>query len=320
MHFDIFTLFPGMFAGVFDDSILKRAQAAGIMSVALHNIRDYATGRHRVTDDTPYGGGGGMVMKPEPIFRAVETVLVHEPGWALPPGEDGAAAWAALGQGRDSGTADAGAAADTTATPPAAARAEPDRDLTPLLPDQPIILLTPQGRKFDQRVAQELADYRRVALVCGRYEGFDERIRAGLATDEISVGDFVLSGGELPAMIVVDAVTRLLPGALGYDMAPLEDSFATGLLEYPQYTKPPTFRGDDVPEILASGDHAKVARWRREQALRRTWQRRPDLLRSAPLSDADRAFLAKLAQAETREVPALDPQEGRTAGEAGAEK
>ncbi len=241
MHFDIFTLFPGMFAGVFTDSILKRAQAAGIMSVSLHNIRDYAEGRHRITDDTPYGGGGGMVMKPEPIFRAVETVLAGETG-------------------------------------------------------VPVILLTPQGRRFDQKVAAELAGHKRIALLCGRYEGVDERVRAGLATDEISIGDFVLSGGELAAMVIVDAVTRLLPGALGYDMAPLEDSFATGLLEYPQYTKPAEFRGEGVPDILSSGDHAKVARWRREQALRRTWERRPDLLRAAPLSDEDRKFLEKLEE------------------------
>lgn len=267
IHFDIFTLFPGMFAGVLSDSILKRAQEAGILSVALHNIRDYAEGRHRVTDDTPYGGGGGMVMKPEPIFRAVETVLSHQSGWTLVPEtrEDQLSA--------------------------------PDDMLLPL--DVPIILLSPQGRTFTQKVAEELSGHRRIALLCGRYEGVDERVRVGLVTDEISIGDFVISGGELAAAIVVDAVTRLQPGALGCEMAAFEDSFATGLLEYPQYTRPASYRGEGIPEILTSGDHAKVARWRREQALRRTWERRPDLLNSAPLSDADRAFLDRLrAEAE----------------------
>ena len=274
LHFDIFTLFPGMFAGVFDDSILKRARTAGIIGVALHNIRDYALGRHRVTDDTPYGGGGGMVMKPEPLFRAVETVLSHEPGWSL-----------------------ASAAASDEADQPASPDGAPSDEAVGALPaDTPIILLSPQGRTFTQMVAHELAGYRRIALICGRYEGVDERVRTGLATDEISIGDFVLSGGELAAAIIVDAVTRLLPGALGCEIGAYEDSFAAGLLEYPQYTRPAVFRGQGIPEILASGDHARVARWRREQALRRTWARRPDLLRSAPLSDAERAFLAALEQ------------------------
>jgi tRNA (guanine37-N1)-methyltransferase len=263
IHFDIFTLFPGMFSGFLADSILKRAQAAGVMSVALHNIRDYAEGRHRVTDDTPYGGGGGMVMKPEPIFRAVETVLTREPGWSFVAGPD-------------------------AAEPP---QADGPVDLPT---DAPVILLSPQGRTFTQAVAEELAQHRRIALICGRYEGVDERVREGLVTDEISLGDFVISGGELGAAIIVDAVTRLQPGALGCDMGAFEDSFATGLLEYPQYTKPPAFRNARVPDILASGDHAKVARWRREQALLRTWLRRPDLLNSAPLSDQDRKYLEKL--------------------------
>jgi tRNA (guanine37-N1)-methyltransferase len=267
LHFDIFTLFPGMFGGFLSDSILKRAQEAAIVSISLHNIRDYAEGRHRVTDDTPYGGGGGMVMKPEPIFRAVETVLNREPGWTF-------------------------SAASSDERPPVAA--EPPA----LLPDVPIILLSPQGRRFRQAVAEELAGHRRIALLCGRYEGVDERVRAGLVTDEISIGDFVISGGELAAAIIVDAVTRLLPGSLGCDMGAFEDSFATGLLEYPQFTRPAMFREEGVPDILSSGDHAKVARWRREQALRRTWERRRDLLNSAPLSDADRAFLARLKAEE----------------------
>lgn len=263
IHFDIFTLFPGMFTGFLADSILKRAQQAGILAVALHNIRDYAEGRHRVTDDTPYGGGGGMVMKPEPIFRAVETVLTRAPGWAFTP------------------------TPDAPEPPPATGPVE-------LPEDVPVILLSPQGRTFTQAVAEELAHYKRIALICGRYEGVDERVREGLVTDEISIGDFVISGGELGAALIVDAVTRLQPGALGCDMGAFEDSFATGVLEYPQYTKPPTYRGQRVPDILASGDHAKVARWRREQALLRTWLRRPDLLNSAPLSEPDRKFLARL--------------------------
>ncbi len=272
IHFDIFTLFPGMFFGFLADSILKRAQEAGILSVGLHNIRDYAEGRHRVTDDTPYGGGGGMVMKPEPIFRAVETVLAREPGWSFAPTPE--------------------------APKPPAAQGPVD-----LPADVPIILLSPQGRTFTQVVAEELAHYRRIALICGRYEGVDERVRQGLVTDEISIGDFVISGGELGAAIIVDAVTRLQPGALGCDIGAFEDSFATGVLEYPQFTRPAQFRGAGIPEILTSGDHAKVARWRREQALLRTWLRRPDLLNSAPLSDLDRAFLEKLrAEAEENEA------------------
>ena len=283
IHFDIFTLFPGMFDGIFTDSILKRAQEAGVLSVALHNIRDYAEGRHRVTDDTPYGGGGGMVMKPEPIVRAVEIVLSTEPGWRLEP-----------------------ASGDPAMKPPPLV----PESILPL--DVPIILLSPQGRTFTQKVAEELAEHKRVALICGRYEGVDERVRVNLVTDEISIGDFVISGGELAAAIVVDAVTRLQPGALGCEMGAFEDSFATGLLEYPQYTRPAAFRGEGVAEILASGDHAKVARWRREQALLRTWQRRPDLLNSAPLSAADRAFLARL-EAEAAAQKIQEPGDGEQA-------
>jgi len=263
LHFDLFTLFPGMFAGVFTDSILKRAQESGLMSVSLHNIRHYASGRHHVTDDTPYAGGGGMVMKPGPIYRAVETVLSHPAGWSWLP--------------------------DQPADEPPVAE-EP-----PALPaGVPIILLSPQGRRFDQDAAGALACKQRIALICGRYEGVDERVRTGLVSDEISIGDYVLSGGELAAAVIVDAVTRLLPGALGCDVGAAEDSFASGLLEYPQYTRPPVYRGWGIPEILTSGDHARVGRWRREQALLRTWQRRPDLLAAARLSQADRDFLARL--------------------------
>ncbi len=217
--------------------------------MALHNVRDYAEGKHAVTDDYPYGGGGGMVMKPDPIFRAVETVLELTPRQASE-------------------------AADNAATP--------------------IILLTPQGRRFTQRVAVELADHPRIALICGRYEGVDERVRRYLCNDEISVGDFVLSGGEIAAMLIVDAVTRLLPGALGQEHGADEDSHATGLLEYPHYTRPPDFRGWQIPDVLVSGHHSNVARWRRQQALLRTWQRRPDMLEMAWLTEDDLTFLERL--------------------------
>lgn len=239
MRFDVLTLFPFMFHGPLDESILGRAQESGCLSVALHNIRDYATDKHHVTDDAPYGGGGGMVMKPEPIFAAVEAVL-------------------------------AGAV------------------------DVPIILLTPQGRLFTHPVAVELSRYPRVLLICGRYEGVDERVRQYLATDEISIGDYVLTGGELAALVIIDAVTRLLPGVLGDPGAAVADSHARGLLEGPQYTRPAVFRGWEVPNILLSGNHAAVARWRREQALRRTLERRPDLLECADLTPQDREFLARL--------------------------
>ena len=240
MHFDILTLFPNLFAGVFDESIARRAREAGLLTVEIHNIRDYAAGRHRVTDDTPYGGGGGMVMKPEPLFAAVESVL------------------------------------------------ESDLDTTP------IIMLSPQGRRFTQQVARELARERHLLLICGRYEGVDERVHQYLVTDEISIGDYVLSGGEVPAMVLVEAITRLIPGVLGDPSATFEDSYADGLLEYPQYTRPPTFRGHVVPDVLLSGHHAKIVHWRRREALRRTWERRPDLLRTARLSTEDQTFLHRL--------------------------
>ena len=243
MHFDIFTLFPAMFDGVFNQSIIKRAVEAGLVTIALHNIRDYAPSKHHITDDTPYGGGGGMIMKPEPIFYAVESVLGPQP-------------------------------------------------------DAPIILLSPQGRLLTQQIARELSKHPRLALICGRYEGVDERVCQYLATDELSIGDYVLSGGEIAAMVVVDAVTRLLPGVLGEPGATFEDSHAMGLLEYPQYTRPAEFRGYTVPEVLLSGNHAEIVRWRRQESLRRTWQRRPDLLAKASLSEADRAFLRQLEETQ----------------------
>ncbi len=240
MHFDILTLFPGIFAGVFEESIVKRAREAGLVTIDVHNIRDYATGRHQVTDDTPYGGGGGMIMKPEPIFAAAESVL--------------------------------GAARAAT----------------------PIVLLTPQGRLFSQEIARAWSHQPRLLLICGRYEGVDERVHQYLATDEISIGDYVLAGGEIPAMVIVEAVTRLIPGALGDPAATFEDSHAEGLLEYPHYTRPPVFRDHAVPDVLLSGHHARIVQWRRQEALRRTWERRPELLQRAPLTDEDRAYLRQL--------------------------
>lgn len=240
MRFDIFTLFPGMFAGVFDDSILQRARQTGRVEIVLHNLRDYARDKHHITDETAYGGGGGMVMKPEPIFEAVETVL-----------------------------GDAAA------------------------PRVPLILLTPQGRVFNTEIARALAQQPRLALLCGRYEGIDERVRS-IVTDEISIGDYVLTGGEIPAMVMVDAVSRFLPGVVGDPGAPHQDSHATGLLEHPQYTRPVEFRGMRVPDILLSGHHAQIERWRRQESLKRTLERRPDLLPRAPLSQEDKKFLREL--------------------------
>jgi len=239
MRIDVFTLFPELFPPYLEVSILKRAREAGLLEVRVHNVRDWAQDKHKVTDDEPYGGGGGMVMKPEPIFAAVEAVL---------------------------------------GAPPAC----------------PVVLLTPQGRLFTQAAARQLAGHERLALLCGRYEGVDERVRQHLVTDELSVGDYVLTGGELPALVVVDAVARLLPGALGDPQAPQKDSHAGGLLEHPHYTRPPEFRGWEVPEVLRSGDHAEIEKWRRQQALRRTAERRPDLLDEAELSEQDQAFLHDL--------------------------
>ena len=239
MRFDVFTLFPEVFEPYLGASILQRASQRRLAEVHLHNIRDWATDRHHVTDDEPYGGGGGMVMKPEPVFAAVEDIL---------------------------------------GSPPAC----------------PLILLTPQGRVFTQRVAQELSQVPRLGLLCGRYEGIDERVRQHLVSDEISIGDYVLTGGELPALLLIDAVTRLLPGVLGDPDGAWDDSHASWLLEYPHYTRPVEYRGWRVPEVLLSGDHARLARWRRQQALLRTWQRRPDLLSSADLTPQDLDYLAKL--------------------------
>jgi tRNA (guanine37-N1)-methyltransferase len=275
MRIDILTLFPEMFPGYLNESILKRAQESGQLTIHLHNIRDYAGDKHRVTDEPPYGGGGGMVLKPGPIFRAVEAVIGAEEtirSAAQPPMADN----------------------------PSSAARHPS-SFTESKP--PVILLTPQGRPFTQTVAQELAQHPHLILLCGRYEGVDERVRQYLVTDEISIGDYVLTGGELAAMVLVDAVTRLLPDVLGAEGAAQTDSYATGLLEGPHYTRPPVFRGWTVPEVLLSGHAAHIARWRRQEALRRTWQRRPDLLLTAPLTEEDKWFLAELARETVNGVP-----------------
>ncbi len=221
MKIDVLTLFPAMFAGPLDESIIKRAREAGRLDLAIHNLRDYAHDRHRTVDDRPFGGGPGMLLKPEPIFEAVES-LARE------------------------GTR--------------------------------VILLSPAGRPFSQAIARELAGLEHVLFVSGHYEGFDERVRQKLAQDELSIGDYVLTNGALPVMVIIDAVTRLLPGVLGDAESAQEESFSQGLLEYPQYTRPADFRGMKVPEVLLSGNHAEIARWRDEQARLRTEQRRPDLL------------------------------------------
>jgi tRNA (guanine37-N1)-methyltransferase len=245
MKFDVFTLLPEVFPPYLESSILKRAAERGLIQTRVHNIRDYTHDKHHVTDDTPYGGGGGMVMKPEPVFEAVESVLGQNP---------------LQSQGQP----------------------------------VPVLLLTPQGRVFTQRVAEELSSHEHLALICGRYEGVDERIREHLVTDEISVGDYVLTGGELPAMILIDAVSRLIPGVLGDPTGAEDDSHSMGLLEYPHYTKPAEFRGWKVPEVLQGGNHARIEQWRREQALIRTLRKRPDMLDKANLGENDLKFLKSM--------------------------
>jgi tRNA (guanine37-N1)-methyltransferase len=242
MKFHLLTLFPGMFSGPLTESILKRAQENGLLEVALHNIRDYASDKHRTTDDYPYGGGAGMVMKVEPLAACLEAVR-------------------------------------TTA------------------PRAKVVLTSPRGTVFTQEVAQDLAAEPELIVICGRYEGVDERVKELFVDHELSIGDYVLTGGELAAMVVIDAVTRLLPGVLGSEESAVDESFSAGLLEYPQYTRPPEFRGLNVPDVLLSGNHAVIARWRHQQALRRTWQSRPDLLRSAILSPEDKAYLQRLQTA-----------------------
>ncbi len=221
MKIDVLTLFPAMFAGPLDESIIKRARQAGLLDLQLHQLRDWTHDRHKTVDDRPFGGGPGMLLKPEPIFEAVESL-----------------------------------------------KREKTR----------VVLMSPSGRKFNQAIARELAQQEHLLIVTGHYEGFDERIREGLADDELSIGDYVLTNGALPAMVVIDTVTRLLPGVLGDDASSTEESFSHGLLEYPQWTRPAEFRGMKVPDVLVSGNHAEIAKWRVEQAKLRTKEQRPDLL------------------------------------------
>jgi tRNA (guanine37-N1)-methyltransferase len=253
MRIDILTIFPTMFVSPFSETILKRAQEKGLVTINVRNIRDYATDKHKSTDDYPFGGGAGMVMKVDPIAAALEAALV---------------------EAQDQ---------DTARTRR--------------------ILLTPAGRVFNQRVAQELAQKEHIVLICGRYEGIDERVREHLVDDEISIGDYVLSGGEIPAMVVVDAVSRLVPGVLGAAESTQEESFAQGLLEYPQYTRPPEFNGWSVPDILLSGNHAAIARWRREQSLLRTLRQRPELLSEAELTETDLKYLRRVSEEEGIPLP-----------------
>ena len=239
MRFHVLTIFPAMFHGPMSESIIARAIERDLVEVNLHDIRDYATDRHRSVDDYPYGGGYGMVMKPEPIFDAVRSVK----------------------SGAD------------------------------LSDDTPVILLTPQGTPLTQPIVERLATFDDLLVICGRYEGVDERVREHVATCEISVGDYVLSGGELAAMVIVDAVTRLIPGAVGSIESTEDDSFSTGLLQFPQYTRPAVYEGSEVPDVLLSGNHGEIERWRRRESLRRTLERRPDLLLDADLTDEERQFV-----------------------------
>ncbi|TCL40212.1 tRNA (guanine37-N1)-methyltransferase [Anaerospora hongkongensis] len=243
VRIDIVSLFPEMFDGPFGHSIIKRAREAGILETVVTNPRDYARDKHRIVDDTPFGGGAGMVMKPDPLFFAVEDIIEKS--------------------GREK---------------------------------RKILLMCPGGATFTQDKAKELAQYEQLILLCGHYEGIDERVREHLVDEALSIGDFVLTGGELPAMIVVDAVARMLPGVLGASASAEQDSFYDGLLEHPHYTRPRDFRGWQVPDILVSGDHAKIARWRRKQSLKNTLLRRPDLLESATLEPLDQQLLAEIRE------------------------
>ncbi|SFD67691.1 tRNA (guanine37-N1)-methyltransferase [Paenibacillus catalpae] len=247
MRIDVLTLFPEMFDGVFGASILGKAKDKGIVSLEAINFREYSNNKHNTVDDYPYGGGGGMVLKAEPVFGAVEDLMAKKEGGSRPR----------------------------------------------------VILMCPQGETFTQKKAEELAKEEHLVLICGHYEGYDERIREYLVTDELSIGDYVLTGGEIPAMTVIDSVVRLLPGVLGNESSAVTDSYSTGLLEYPHYTRPAVFRDWEVPEVLISGNHAKIEAWRREQSLLRTLRRRPDLLEKAELTDKERKWLATQEQNQT---------------------
>ncbi len=261
MRIDIITIFPAMFTGPFTESILGNAREKGILSINLVDLRDFTHDRHRTVDDYPFGGGVGMVMKPEPFFEAVEHLVARAA---------------------------------------AAGEAKPPR----------ILQMCAQGQTFTQAKAAELAGEDHLIFLCGHYEGIDERVREYLVTDEISIGDYVLTGGELPAMVIVDAIARLLPDVLGDAESAREDSFADNLLEYPQYTRPQSFRDLPVPEVLLSGNHANIRRWRRKEALRRTWQRRPDLLSGRELAPED---LRLLAEVKNEAAKPSEPAEGTPA-------
>jgi tRNA (guanine37-N1)-methyltransferase len=237
VKFDIVTIFPRMIDAGLEEGVVGRARERGRLDIAVHNLRDFTTDRHHVVDDVPFGGGPGMVMKPEPLFAAMDAIVARRG----PPGA--------------------------------------------------VVLLTPAGRPFSQREAKRFAALGHIVVLCGRYEGIDERVREQWATDEVSIGDYVLSGGELPALVIVDAVARLVPGVVGDEQSVAGDSFERGLLDYPHYTRPAEFAGRRVPEVLTSGHHGEIRRWRRQQALRRTFERRPDLLETAVLDDEERGWL-----------------------------
>ena len=237
MKFDIVTIFPRMIDAGLEEGVVGRARERGLLDIAVHNLRDFTTDRHHVVDDVPFGGGPGMVMKPEPLFTAMDAIVARR-------GQPGA-----------------------------------------------VVLLTPAGRAFSQREAKRFAAVGHVVVLCGRYEGIDERVRERWATDEVSIGDYVLSGGELPALVIIDAVARLVPGVVGDEQSVEGDSFERGLLDYPHYTRPAEFAGMRVPEVLTSGHHGEIRRWRRQQALKRTFERRPDLVETAVLDDEERGWL-----------------------------
>lgn len=247
MRFDIITIFPEIFRGVFEFGIIRRAVEAGLIEIKIHDLRDYTHDRHRQVDDRPFGGGAGMVMKPEPLFRVVEAI-------------------------------------------------------THSAKDVRTVLLSPQGRLFSQRIAEEFAANERVVLICGRYEGIDERVVEHLANDEVSIGDYVLSGGEIAAMIVVDAVTRLIPGALGCDQSAERESFSAGLLDYPHYTRPAQYRGMKVPDVLMGGNHAQIERFRRRRSIKKTLQRRPDLIEGRALDDAEQREIEEILKEIDKET------------------
>jgi tRNA (guanine37-N1)-methyltransferase len=243
LEINIVTIFPEMFLSPFNESIIKRAVENGLVEIIIRNLRDFTHDKHRVTDDYPYGGGAGMVMKPEPLAEAVEKINEKS-------------------QSR-------------------------------------VILMTPQGEPFTQQKAKELSQEKRITILCGRYEGVDERVREHFVDDEVSIGDYILTGGEIPAMVLVDAVVRLIPGALGDEASAMEDSFSSHLLEYPHYTRPASFRGYEAPDVLLSGDHEKIQRWRKREAFKRTLERRPDLLEGIELSDEDREILGEIRRTKT---------------------